>query len=965
MNTYRKFFRGFAVFCLVILPGLTALQAQPDPPVFRAALEASGRSVSVEAPGFDSFSFVFAATVEIDGVRHELLSTEGTCAGVLTCPPEWGLERASAGVGSVIVFPDKGVELLFRMGDAAGLPAVLAHVGVRSLGKQRVRLVALTPIKASLRTQGDPVKWLLTGFYPAIHVLVNLNELGAGNDVFERGGFYRSDGAGFLFGPVGRPVAYVGGRFKTTESNTLTMDLIADMSGVPVEAGQIRWGQEVVVLMEPPRTALPRWAGWVAASHAAPSTIRPLAGWSSWYLFGKAVTGRDVLDVVDVVGSQKSRLVPDVIEIDTGYTPEKFPEGLAFYAKRIADAGVMPGLRVELNGTTNGLALIRQALDDGFRYLKFSGIEYLPVVPAAPKLTSFENSRAQFARIRQLAGPAVYLLCCDGYADRSAVGFVDASRTGRETKRNEVRSAMDDVLRSYMLGGRWFALDNDNYYMGTDIANISAIAGGWPLVRTWMSMVGLSCGAAITSDPWHWESFKAYLRNVEVMMPPAREQTEVLDLCTARAWPRLVGHVRRPWGDFCVALLWNPAATEQRVDLDFATAGLSPDRRYAVWSFWDNRFLGVAQGAWTTPALAASASQHLRFTDLDRTPDRPVVIGSSLHIYCGAAEISGVKARRDGLTIDLTDAGARSGDLFIYSRYQPVWLNAEGCVVSEIARAGENVWRIGVADRRCGERQRIELAVLLPIMRQAWFWALCMIAGCSLVFGAWRYVVWSQMQLKVARLEQQTARQQERVRIARDLHDDLGASLAQISMLGILTQKMDASDPLHDSRLAEIATLARENAQKLDELVWAVNPARDSLEHLVEYLIKFSECYLSAAGVRFRVDVPGEMLPLALDSVFRHHLFLATREAIHNAVRHGHPSTVTLRVTLSDGRLEVTVSDNGSGFDAEAALAGGRGVSNIRERLAQIGGELRITSQPGQGCRVTFILPLNRLETLS
>ena len=84
---------------------------------------------------------------------------------------------------------------------------------------------------------------------------------------------------------------------------------------------------------------------------------------------------------------------------------------------------------------------------------------------------------------------------------------------------------MTDALRSYQLNGRWFAVDNDSYYMGTDIANVSEIAGGWPVVRTWMSMVGLSCGAALTADPWHWESFRSHWRNVEVMTPPARERT--------------------------------------------------------------------------------------------------------------------------------------------------------------------------------------------------------------------------------------------------------------------------------------------------------------------------------------------------------------------------------------------------------------------------------------------------------
>jgi len=133
-------------------------------------------------------------------------------------------------------------------------------------------------------------------------------------------------------------------------------------------------------------------------------------------------------------------------------------------------------------------------------------------------------------------------------------------------------------------------------------------------------MVGLSCGAAFTSDPWNEERFKPYWRNAEILTPPAKERTVVADLCTSKEWPRLVGRVKREWGDWTVALLWNPLEKEQKVTLDFARIGLDPGRRYAVWSFWDNRYLGVVEGSYTTPFLAASASQHLCITELPQSP---------------------------------------------------------------------------------------------------------------------------------------------------------------------------------------------------------------------------------------------------------------------------------------------------------------------------------------------------------
>lgn len=194
-------------------------------------------------------------------------------------------------------------------------------------------------------------------------------------------------------------------------------------------------------------------------------------------------------------------------------------------------------------------------------------------------------------------------------------------------------------------------------------------------------------------------------------------------------------------------------------------------------------------------------------------------------------------------------------------------------------------------------------------------------------------------------MEQTTARQHELARIARDLHDELGASLAQIAMRGNRAQKLWEGDAAQQARLAEIYDRARESTRRLDEIVWAVNPARDTLEHLVSYLCKFSKEYLTLAEVRFRVYVPDELPLVPLDSGVRHNVFLSAREAIHNAVRHGRPDTVTLRVAVETDCFAVVSEDDGRGFEAATLLAAGRdsdvnlpGANGVQcvERLAPV-----------------------------
>ena len=970
--------------------GLVSLgQAGPAEPV-EARLEAGGRTITLTAPGLDGFRGGFSATVVIGDVTQVLESASGTLVGTNAFTEEdspYGPADVSL---STIRFEQERLDLLVRLEKVHGVPVVTLRAGINNFGERPVELVGVSPLvmgeavstgrtdrsNGSFQMSGSPADWLVTGLNANTQVVSSAQDMGNPLRIEEQGSFYRSDGVGFLFGPVGTPVAYVSAHVVVQGERRAALSFWSDMGGVRVDSGQSRWGQQMALFLEPPREALARWTEWVGKTHGTRTSKGALSGWNSWYHLRQSVAGKDVINITDQVLKSEGHLRPEVIEIDRGYaldpgvtleTNDKFPEGLPYYARRIAATGAQPGLRLELNrvscSQTQSMAMVKQAVQAGFTYLKIS--YYFPACEPTRSKTPFEIAREIYQEIRSAAGENTYILDCDQRLEpkapnRAVLGLADASRAGPDTVRQGVRDVMEKVLRSYALNGRWFAVDNDCYYMATELKDISPVVGGWPLSRTWISMVGLSCGAAFTSDPWSEERFKPYWRNVEILTPPARERTEVADLCTSKEWPRLVGRVKREWGDWTVALLWNPLEKEQKVSLDFGRIGLDPKRRYAVWSFWDNRYLGVVEGSYTTPFLAASASQHLCITELPQSPYRASLIGSSLHIYCGAAEIKRVTSLRSAMQIELTDAGAREGDLFVYSPFRPTVGEAVGCVVDGIKAAGENVWQLSLRDRGYGAVQRIELGIPQPVTRQAWFWAMCVVLASSLVYSGWRYLAWQRSQLALSRLEQTTARQQERARIARDLHDELGASLAQIAMLGNRAQKLSAGDSAQQDRLAEIYDRARESTRRLDEIVWAVNPARDSLEHLVSYLCKFAEEYLALADVRFRVDIPDELPPVPLNSGIRHNVFLAAREAIHNAVRHGHPGTVTLRLAVQVSCFTVVIEEDGGGFDVAAALAAGRGVANMRERMAQVGGEARITSKPGAGSVILFVIPKAR-----
>lgn len=790
-------------------------------------------------------------------------------------------------------------------------------------------------------------------------------------EIRESAGVYDRQGNGLFFGPVGEPVAYVDARIVNAGNRRVELDIGCAMDSVEVLPGETRWGQQVVLLAETPQTAQDRWISWVAASHRARPARDSLSGWLSWYWMSGNVSEAGLTKLTDFVKHSGGTLRPSVIQIDDFYQRsdgqpgfnEKFPSGMRGVAEQISATGAMPGLMLRmLNDSPESagpfLDSVRHAVGQGYRYLKISQFETTP--DPHHRQTRFEKRRALYQSIRQSAGEQVYLLIADHGVDRACVGFMDAGRSLTSAGRHELAAGIDDTLRTMACNHRWFTVDNDCHYLATDLEELAPIAGGWPMVRTWLSVTGLVGGNAMTSDPWHWDRMKPFLRHTEILTPPANEKARAIDLGRAPGLARVVGTVRRPWGEWTVALLRNPGLQSEPVTLDFAEAGMDSNRRYAVWSFWENRFLGIAKTSWTSPALEPNASQHLCFTPVDDNLSKPLLIGSNLHVWCGAAELGQVISLHGAMEFHLTDAGARDGDLFVRCGSEPQIRSVSGCRVLSVTDAGENIWKIAVSGRQSGAMQRIELGLRVPVTSQPWFWTLLVLLVSSLAFGLWRYVEKRRIEQQVLLLRQKSALDEERARIARDLHDELGASLARI---GLLTEMADPStgDTDHTRKqLGNILLASKTLARQLDAIVWSVDPANDTLESLARYLHGHAEDYLGIAGIRCRFEAE-ELPDLPLHSALRHHLLMITKEALHNIVKHSQASRATIHVALNELNLTLSVVDDGCGCEPPSdGRRRGNGLNNMAKRAHAVGGVLEIRPGPdGRGTEVMLTLPIS------
>ncbi len=254
-----------------------------------------------------------------------------------------------------------------------------------------------------------------------------------------------------------------------------------------------------------------------------------------------------------------------------------------------------------------------------------------------------------------------------------------------------------------------------------------------------------------------------------------------------------------------------------------------------------------------------------------------------------------------------------------------------------------------------------ETATVAFRVRAAWWqtrvfqWGAALASIVCLAAGV-RQIEMLRVRARIRRLKQQRAVEIERTRIARDMHDELGANLTHIAA----TSRLAVLDPPEaaSGHLNEISSIVRQTVDSLDEIVWAVNPSNDTLASLTEYIGKFAVRFLAASGVAGELDLPENLPAHPLAADVRHHLFLAVKEALNNVAKHSGARTATLAVTTDGEKLRVIIADDGCGFEPGSEAARSNGLRNMNDRMAGIGGTCRV--EGGNGTRVTLELPLRK-----
>jgi len=311
------------------------------------------------------------------------------------------------------------------------------------------------------------------------------------------------------------------------------------------------------------------------------------------------------------------------------------------------------------------------------------------------------------------------------------------------------------------------------------------------------------------------------------------------------------------------------------------------------------------------------------------------------------------KYRLDGMDKDWVSAGTRRTTHYGYlppGRY----------TFHVIACNNDRVWN--------------ETGAQVSFVIQPYFWqtlwfrilagatALCAVAGIAWLNAQRR------LRRKFERIEQQRVIEQERARIAHDIHDDLGAYLTRITMLCDPARSGSGNGQQAAASLQRIRATATELTEAMAETVWAVNPHHDTLDSLMNYLQKFAQEFLGHAGIRCRLEVPFQLPAWSLSADMRHNLFLAFKETLNNIVKHAGATEVHIDLTLEEAGFVLIIRDNGRGVANGNPPGGagkdttgcnsGNGLKNIKRRIEKIGGACEIRTVPPRGTSAEFKVPV-------
>jgi signal transduction histidine kinase len=207
-------------------------------------------------------------------------------------------------------------------------------------------------------------------------------------------------------------------------------------------------------------------------------------------------------------------------------------------------------------------------------------------------------------------------------------------------------------------------------------------------------------------------------------------------------------------------------------------------------------------------------------------------------------------------------------------------------------------------------------------------------------------------------LDRKLMLERERTRIAKDFHDDVGASLTRISILAQMIKSNDANPETNKQWLQRISDTCREASQGITSIIWALNAKNDTTEGMVAYIRRFVLEFLEETPIQCSFSIPEDLPDMGISAEIRRNIYLCVRESLNNLVKYSGATKLCISIVANDGDLQISVKDNGKGFDSTIDRFPGNGLLNMEKRMKDINGSFHFKTSPGKGTEISFSVPV-------
>lgn len=246
---------------------------------------------------------------------------------------------------------------------------------------------------------------------------------------------------------------------------------------------------------------------------------------------------------------------------------------------------------------------------------------------------------------------------------------------------------------------------------------------------------------------------------------------------------------------------------------------------------------------------------------------------------------------------------------------------------------------------------------ILPPFYSTWWFRICLtVMSLSLIIFITKKASQFKLKNKIRTLEKEKALEEERHRISKEMHDDLGAGLTQISLISEAAKRRKNAGRFPREELNDIAATSRQLIENVSEIIWAMNPDFDSLSGMIAYLREQISKLLEYSGKEFSIEMPEDFEDINITNIRRKNILMLVKEAVNNSIKHSNASSINVTVELVNDHLYIKVSDDGNGFDPNQ-ITRGNGLKNYSYRTGLLKGKVKLHSCE-DGTHIYFDIPL-------